>query len=503
MQESVAEQGTQGVIGAAPQVAAPAVTVAEEKRLAIRVDPAIASVIGNANRPTGVPKLMVPPAALPGRIGTVAGMRTVIGALRRGIAAADEERVRHGDIHRGSFLDRHLVFVWDADEIHRILKNESQAWSSAMGWDVAMFEGIDRRGGNIGTILSVDFEDHKVARALVQPAFTMKAIQGYMDIAQRGFDEAVPAWIEQGQVKFKPTVRVLLARLANNIFTGIRDEAQIRVIDRALVQFWNGMMALSRNPWLSPTFRGSRRGFEKLREIFLGLVSERRRDGGTDLFSRLCKGDGSDAPVADDETMVRLFMSIMFAAFDTTSAAVTSMAYLLAKHPEWQERLRTEALALTGPLDAANLRSLKELEWVWKETLRLMPVAGFVPRRSLREVQVGDYTLPAGTMVLPMVGGIGRHPRWWKEPLRFDPLRFSPERAEDKQHPALSMPFGAGAHSCIGTQLAGFEMKLLFHKMLTSCRWSLARDYEANHTFTPMGMVSGSVALKLERLSPR
>jgi cytochrome P450 len=497
MQEATANEGGMDAKAPQAQATAPVKQPPEDKRLAVPVDPAIASVIQSATRPAGVPRLVAPPAAMPGRIGFVRGMQLILGSLRRGIVAAEQGRNQFGDIYRDTFLDRDVVFVWDADEIQKVMKNDSQIWSSAMGWDIAMFAGVDRRGGNIGTLLSVDFEDHKAARALVQPAFTMKAINGYLDVAKVAFGAAVPAWTEQRHVKFKATIRSLLARVANDIFTGIRDPEQVKVIDRALVKFWSGMMALSRNAWVSPTFRGSRRGFDTLYTTFLSLAPERRKSGGNDLFSHMVTAtDGSN-----DDQLVRLFLTIMFGAFDTTSAAVTSMAYLLAKHPEWQERLRAEAVALTGPIDATNLRTLKELEWAWKETLRLMPVAGFVPRRSLRETTIGDHTLPAGTMVLPMVGGIGRHPKWWKNPLTFDPTRFSPERAEDKQHPALSMPFGAGAHSCIGTQLAGFEMKILFHQMLTSCRWSLVNDYTANHTFTPMGSVSGDVALRLEPLT--
>ncbi|HEY1954726.1 MAG TPA: cytochrome P450 [Polyangiaceae bacterium] len=79
--------------------------------------------------------------------------------------------------------------------------------------------------------------------------------------------------------------------------------------------------------------------------------------------------------------------------------------------------------------------------------------------------------------------------------------RFSPERAEDKQHPGIYNPFGAGAHACVGMQLANVEMKLFWHRMLTSCRFRLARDYEARHTFSPLGTVSGDVRLGLSRLA--
>jgi cytochrome P450 len=257
------------------------------------------------------------------------------------------------------------------------------------------------------------------------------------------------------------------------------------------------MMAIARNPWISPTYRRSRAGLATLVRTFLALVPERRKSPGTDLFSRMCAVEDSDI---GDEAMVRVFVSIMFGAFDTTAAAMTSMAYLLAKHPEWQDRLRAEANAVGAATpDVAAMKTMKEHEWVWKETLRMMPVNGLLPRRALRPVTVAGHELPAGAFVAPMNGGIGRHPRWWKEPTKFDPERFSPERAEDRQHGGIFNPFGGGAHSCIGMQLANMEMKLFWHRMLRASRMRLTRDYEARHTFTPMGMVSGDVALTLDR----
>ncbi len=233
--------------------------------------------------------------------------------------------------------------------------------------------------------------------------------------------------------------------------------------------------------------------------LFLGLVDQRRKHGGNDLFSHMCRGAHGEETNRD--AFVRVFLTIMFGAFDTTAAALTSMAYLLAKHPDWQERLRAEAVALApNTLEVSALRKLEQLGWAWKETLRLMPVSSGMIRRNLREVQIAGHTLPAGTLVSPMTGALGRDTRWWKEPARFDPERFSPARAEEKQHPAIHLPFGGGAHACVGMQLADLEMRLFWQKMLTRCRFSLLKDYEARHTMTPLGCVSGAVALNLEAL---
>jgi cytochrome P450 len=465
----------------------------------VDVDPSLLAAITSPGAPSKGPRPPRLPASVPGVDGVIAAISGFVGLVRHGVAHAAAMREEHGDVFRMPFGGNAVLAVWDADEIHKILKNDDRVWSTALGWGALMSDGLDPNVENVGTLGALDFDEHRAARRLVQPAFTLKAIDGYLRLADRHYGRALPAWVDRGAVAFKREIRSLLAEVASEIFTGLRDPEQIARVDRALADFWRALLAVSRNPWVSPTFRRARKGLSTLIQTFLALVPERRRSPGDDLFSHMCAV--TDADGLGDEAMVRVFVTIMFGAFDTTSAAMTSMAYLLAKHPAWQERLRAEAKAVgPGPLDAAALKGLKEHEWAWKETLRLMPVNGFLPRRPLREVMVGGHTVPAGALVAPMSGAVGRHPRWWKEPAKFDPERFSPERAEDRQHPGIYNPFGAGAHACVGMQLANMEAKLFWHRLLSSSRLRLAPDYEGRHTFSPMGTVSGGVRLALERV---
>jgi cytochrome P450 len=468
-------------------------------RVQVDVDSSLLKVIGSPSIPGRTPKPPSLPKDIPGKEGTLTSIVGVLQGIRRGIAFSLELRARYGDVVRGTFVGTPVLVLWDADEIHRILKNDDQLWSTAMGWDTFLLGGLDPRAGNTGTLLSLDFDEHRAARKLVQPAFTLKAIDGYLSMADRTFAPTIATWTRRGNVGLKKEMRTLLARVSNAIFTGLEDPREVEVIDRALSDFWKGMLVLSKNPWLSPTFRRARAGLATLIEKLLALVPERRRTGGDDLFSRMCAIEDTEG--FSDEALVRIFITVMFGAFDTTSAAMTSMGYLLARNFDWQERLREEARSVgAGPLGASAMKGMKLHEWVWKETLRLMPVNGFIPRRALREAVVAGHTLPAGALVLPMNGGIGRHPKWWKDADKFDPERFSPERAEDRQHPGIYNPFGGGAHACVGMQLANMEMKLFWHRMLTSCRFRLTRDYVAHHTFSPFGVVSGDVGLTIDAL---
>jgi cytochrome P450 len=381
--------------------------------------------------------------------------------------------------------------------VARIARNGDQAWSSALAWNV-FFDGIDSSSETLDMLVTLDFEPHREARRLLQPAFGAAATEGYLEAARPLFERAVDGWIAQGRVAFKPEVRRLLADVSSHIFLGGDEDGAM--LDHALADTWSAPLALAKNRWLSPAWRRAVRGHRRLREKLRARIPERRARGGDDLFSRMCCM-ARDVDWLDDDAMVRLFISVMLGAFDTTAAGLASMAYLLAKHPEWQERLREEALAAgRAPIAYEDMRRLEATDRVWKETLRLFPIVGGLPRCALRDAEIGGNHIPAGAFVLAMIGPAQRDAAWWTCPGRFDPDRFADARAEDKRSAGLFMPFGAGAHACIGSHLASVEVKAFWHAMVTRSRFRLARDYEGHHTYTPMGSVSGNVALVVERV---
>jgi cytochrome P450 len=87
-----------------------------------------------------------------------------------------------------------------------------------------------------------------------------------------------------------------------------------------------------------------------------------------------------------------------------------------------------------------------------------------------------------------------------KKSSRHMPVVVDPALVGVLRHGIAYSMHGAGAHACVGMQLANMEMKVFWHELLTSCRFALADDYEGRHTHTPLGCVSGAVGLKLEPL---
>jgi cytochrome P450 len=468
-----------------------------ESALARRAEPFIVETVGDVARPLAGLPVDADLTHLPGHTGFWAGIGNLIGMSRHGVAHVTQRAGAQPAVYRDRFGPIPYVAINDPDEVAAIARNADGTWSAALAWRF-FFEGVVRGSAPYDFPLALDFEPHKDLRRLMQPAFKASAMASYVDTANTMFGATMDQWVARGQVSFKSDVRRLFANVAGRIFMGIDDPAEAEFLDRAMTDFWCAPMAIAKNPWLSAKWRRALRGYASLFAAMRALVNERRAGDGTDLLSQMCQSN-EKVEWLDDDALIRAFLGLMAAAFDTTSMAVTSMAYALAVHPEWQERLREECKQLDS-LTYGDIKKLPELDWAWKETLRLYPVANALPRRPLHDVTICGETIPAGAFVIAMLSPSMRDPKIWTEPERFDPERFSPDRAEDSGNRGAFLPFGAGAHACIGSRLSTSEAVAFWHAMLTRCRFRLAKPYQARHQFTPLGVVTGNVDLILEPL---
>ena len=404
----------------------------------------------------------------------------------------------YGPLFVGSMGPNEALYSYDVELNQLILRNSERGYSAPLGW-WKIFGNLEPSMQGLDGLLGVDFEVHRDFRRWFQPGFTNAAMTSYMGMARERFLPAIDSWIADGEVRFKPAIRRLLAGVANKIFLGRDDAKTTEVYDTGMRRFWSKLLAVVPDARYSPVQRRAIRAWRRMVDELRDSLPQRRRTGGDDLFSRLVTAD--DRPDwVDDDVLVRSYVGLMSAAFDTTAHGMASMGYLLATHPDWQERLREEAMAVDEPLEFAQLGKLVWADRAWKETLRMYPVAQGAPRRCMRDFVWKGRTIPAGTLVVCMLAAPMRDPERWTHAHAFEPDRFGPERAEDKSNRAAYSPFGAGAHVCIGARLSTLESVSFWHGMLRRCRFELAKPYVARHTYTPLGSVSGDVRLKVSRL---
>lgn len=189
------------------------------------------------------------------------------------------------------------------------------------------------------------------------------------------------------------------------------------------------------------------------------------------------------------------------AAHDTSTIALSAMSYYLARHPEWQSRLRDEAQALgKASLGYDDLAKLPLMQQVFLESLRLVSPVHILPRRTRVACQFAGMDIPANTYLI--ISPLVTHhlPQYWQQPERFDPERFSPERAEHKGHPYQYVPFGGGAHKCIGMHFAEMEVKTILYHVLRRYRWSVASGYRMPINFTSLPTPADGLPVRWQTL---
>jgi len=317
-------------------------------------------------------------------------------------------------------------------------------------------------------LLTSDGERWRRQRRLVQPAFAKSRLQQYSEVMA---EEAVAA---AERLSHKST-KLDLSRELNAL--------TLRIVTRTL--FGQAAAAPERtgaamqdiNHWFSmpPQFMelvpGARRRFETARDRLYddidGIVAAQQRvpveeqDARTLLSALLAARDVDNAALSAQELRDQL-LTLYTAGHETTSRALTWAFYLLIRHPEALARLRAEHTRVLGGRSPHfdDLPALTYTEQVLKEALRLYPPAYVIPRHAHADTTVGPYHVPKDSEVVVWTYITHRDPRFYREPQRFVPERFSGE--EDKlRHKYAYLPFGHGQRACIGQAFAMVEAQLI------------------------------------------
>ncbi|CAG9824979.1 unnamed protein product [Phaedon cochleariae] len=155
---------------------------------------------------------------------------------------------------------------------------------------------------------------------------------------------------------------------------------------------------------------------------------------------------------------------------DTTSSAIGFTLYCLATNPHIQSEALVEQKLIFGndrnrAVTHRDLQTMKFLEMVIKEALRLYPSVPFVGRLTDKEVEYKDgKVIPKNVGIIVFIFGVNRNPEVFPDPEKFDPFRFDNETRT--YSPYAYIPFSAGPRNCIGQKFAMLEMKSLVSKIL-------------------------------------
>jgi cytochrome P450 len=400
--------------------------------------------------------------------------------LSDSLSFARKAYARCGPVSRGWWLFKPSIYLMSAQGNEMVLFDREGRFSAKLGWEKVLAALFPR-----GLMLR-DAEDHRWHRRLMLPAFRKEALARYYARMTPRIEAAVAEWVKQPKMLFYPAIKRLTLAIAADVFLGAQLEKEVDRISSDFTDLVAASVAVVRAPVIGRTYARGLQARVRLAEFIRSRIPDRRASQGQDLFTQLCHAEDEQGQQYSDEEIVDHLIFLMMAAHDTTTSAITTMMYALAKHPEWQDRLRQEASTLPKNASLDDLSSMTQCESVFKEALRLYQPLPTIVRRALVDVEIHGIRIPAGTSVSVFPILVHRSPLWWTDPDRFDPERFSPDRAEHRRHPFAWAPFGGGAHMCLGLHFAEMQVKAVLLSLLRHLSWSVPAGYEAAYAYAPI-----------------
>lgn len=374
-------------------------------------------------------------------------------------------------------------------------------------------------------LIVVEGKEHKVQRKSVAPAFQGRVIKELIPIFWRKSCEFVNVVATEAQIGLNATQKersgvVEINSVAQRITLDIigvavlgREFNTLTNSDDELAQQYSTILDPERGNvflylainiifpgWLirkvklwKHNYRIANAAF-RLREICAQLLADKK--------AALKENPGKDIDILsvlmrsgsfDDDGLISQLLTFLAAGHETTSSALTWCCYLLATNPAIQQQLRSEVLAHTegGELDATSLDSMKYLNAVCNETLRLYPTVPVTARTAIRQTAIGSTVVPKGSDVIISPWAINRLEKLWGE----DAGTFNPDRwlYGDKSSTGGSnttfslITFLHGPRSCIGQVFAREELKCLLAAFVRRFRLEML---DPNEIMEPAGLIT-------------
>jgi cytochrome P450 len=325
----------------------------------------------------------------------------------------------------------------------------------------------------------------------MQPAFHRDRIAGYGATMVAYAERVQSGWADGATIEAAHEMNRLTLAIVGKTLFDADVEAQAPEVREALTgvmeSFWLMMLPYSevieRLP--IPQLRRSRASRARLDAIIYRMIGERRASGVDhgDLLSMLLMAQeegleaasGGGAPRAvrmSDEQVRDEAMTIFLAGHETTANALTWTWYLVSQAPDIERKLHDELDRVLGDRlpTVEDIPALKFTDQVVTEALRLYPPAWIIGRRALDEYTIGEYRIPARSILVMSPFIVHRDPRFFPEPDRFNPERWTPE-FKAALPPFAYFPFGGGPRRCIGDSFAWMELVLLVSTIAR--RWRL------------------------------
>jgi cytochrome P450 len=412
---------------------------------------------------------------------------------------------KYGDIAHYKIGWNHIVFLNHPDYIREVLVVQN---------DNFIKERTVRRTRMLlgeGMITS-EGAQHRQQRQVAQPAFHRQRIPEYAAAMVAEANTMREKWRDGEQRDIAiDMMHLTLNVVARTLFaTDLREEAnELADAINRIMGLYNFLVMLPAAEWLvrarPPGLAAFVRARKRIDAVVYRMIAAHRRQNrhGSSLLDLMIAASPDQSAVSEQSLRDQV-ITIFLAGYETVANALSWTWYLLSQNPDCEHRFHEEIdRELEGRLPAFDdLSRLRYVEMVLAESMRLYPPAWAMGRSARNDFQLGEYFFPAKTTVLISQFVTHRDARYFPDPLRFDPERFTPE-AKSRRAKFTYFPFGAGVRQCIGESFAQMEGVLLLATLAQKWRLRLS----PGHPVEPQPLITlrpkFGMKMQVERRTPR
>ena len=385
---------------------------------------------------------------------------------------------RYGDIVHLAIAHRHDFLLNHPDYVRAILLDQDGMRRSVhRPLQRILGRGLLTSRGNI----------HKRQRALLQPVFQKHCMVALGEMMTKEIARWSDRWSEGATVEMTNEMTRLSISIAGKTLFNVDLEFKEIEFREALITVFaatrfNNLLLVSKvlERLPLPANRRFRRAAQRLDKFIYKMIADRhaRPTYQPDLLSVLVRMNEKSPKKMTDQKIRDQILTFFLAGHETIATALTWTWYLLAENPDVTEKLHVELReVLNGRLpEVSDLENLTYAKMIFAESMRLYPPIWIIGRHALCDVNINGYFIPKGSYIHVSPFLMHRHPRYFPDPERFEPERWTAEAIAAR--PRFSyFPFGGGGSQCIGEGFAWTQALLIIATLASRWRMRLVAGH--------------------------
>ncbi|XP_024981607.1 abscisic acid 8'-hydroxylase 2-like [Cynara cardunculus var. scolymus] len=405
-----------------------------------------------------------------------------------------ERQNRHGKMFKSHILGCPCVMISSPEVAKIILVTKSDLFKPTYPTSKEMMIGPEALFFHQG-------QYHSHLKKLIQSSFLPSAIKPLISNIEAIVLDLLPIWEKTKTINTLHEMKKYSYAVAMiSVFGKKMEVGEVEGLKELYGCIEKGYNSMPLNVVGTP-FNKAMKARKLLNERLRKMIQKRRENGdhGGGLLGVLLGLKGNEQ--LNDSQIADNIIGVIFAAHDTTASVLTWLLKYLHDHPHLldavkmeQEDIKCRRLETNRGITWDDTRHMPLSHRVLQETLRAASILSFTFREAVEDVEIEGYLIPRGWKVLPLFRTIHYCSDFFPDPDKFDPSRF-----EVAPRANTYMPFGNGAHSCPGSELAKVEMLILLHHLTTSFRWDVVGEDDGIQ-YGPFPVPKQGLPIKLHRI---